>query len=58
MEEQKYFTPKEEDLRLGFEYEEYLKYQNKWENRIITELSNDRDAGGIVTGKQIGRAHV
>ena len=46
MEEQKYFTPKEEDLRLGFEYEEYLKYQNKWENRIITELSNDRDGGG------------
>lgn len=41
-----YYLPDKEDLRLGYEYEEFLPYHNKWEKRVITELSNDKDGGG------------
>lgn len=41
-----YFEPKKEDLRLGYEYEEFLPAWDKWESRKINELCNDRDGMG------------
>jgi hypothetical protein len=44
--ENKYYTPEKGDLRLGYEYEEFLPAWGKWESKQITELCNDRDGMG------------
>ena len=53
----KYYTPEIEEFHIGFEFETAIIDCNwvnhGWENRIF-----DLDISPIVTGKQIGRAHV
>lgn len=47
MEEQKYFIPKIEDVRVGYECEVNTKCCG-WEKHIIRDLYMDRDGGGDI----------
>jgi hypothetical protein len=43
---EEYYIPEKEDLRLGYEYQEFLPSWNVWEDRKIEELHNTREGSG------------